>query len=118
MIVNLLTLPVSQAHTVRQQTHHDSADTLSVVFTPEAKIHYRSTWISVIVCMVFTSVASLILRLILKRENKKRDQMYGPVVEPGLVPSSSSALADKGIEREEAFEDLTDFEQTSFRYSL
>jgi hypothetical protein len=91
---------------------------LQVVFTPEAKIHYRSTWISVIVCMVFTSIAALVLRVILIRENKRRDEKYGPVIEPSLIPSSTSALADKSLDREEAFEDLTDHEQTSFRYSL
>lgn len=82
--------------------------------------------------MVFTSVASLVLRFILARENKRRDDFYGPVPPPSLLAASSSP-SQKSLEAAatgpeavlglgptgDAFEDLTDFQQQkAFRYSL
>ncbi|KAF8990131.1 MFS general substrate transporter [Hymenopellis radicata] len=39
-----------------------------IVLTPEAPIHYRSTWIAIIVSMCFVCAASLLLRFILVSE--------------------------------------------------
>jgi hypothetical protein len=69
----------------------------------------------------------------LDRENKRRDALYGPVVldkeAPGPVtldhktgpPGIAAPVVEKAQEDEAssiAFADLTDKEQTSFRYSL
>lgn len=42
--------------------------------TKEAPVKYRTTWISVIVVMVFTILAALALRLAWARENARRDK--------------------------------------------
>lgn len=49
-------------------------------------------------------VLSFVLRGVLVRRNRKRDELYGPVPEGGDVVG-------------EAMRDLTDFENARFRYS-
>ena len=83
--------------------------------------------------MVFVSCASLVLRYMLDRENKRRDTLYGPVLLDKEVigpvtldrkggPAGDAAPVVEKAQGDEAssiaFADLTDKEQTSFRYSL
>lgn len=80
-----------------------------LVFSPEVKIKYRSTWISLIICMAVTSVLSLLLRIVLARENKRRDSLFG---------SGESKEAINVVEQRQEEMDMTDKENTAFRYSL
>lgn len=82
-----------------------------LVFTPERPIKYRSTWISLIICMAVTSVLSLILRLVLIRENKRRDAQFGS-------GGGESKEAINVVEKRVQELDLTDGENKAFRYSL
>ncbi|GAA6015957.1 hypothetical protein JCM11491_007125 [Sporobolomyces phaffii] len=92
------------------------------VFTSERPEKYKSTWIAIIVAMGVTIVLSLVLRVLLVRENRARDAEVEH--ERGQKPSGS----DKGKELETDGEseveerverdDLTDFENSRFRYSL
>lgn len=92
----------------------DGFATSYVVLTPEKPIKYRSTWIALIVCMAFTSVVSILLRLLLARENRRRDAQFGaaPMDERG-----SSETVDEMLDKQQAL-DLTDGENKAFRYSL
>jgi hypothetical protein len=80
-----------------------------LVFTPERAIKYRSTWISLIICMIVTSLLSLVLRFILERENARRDAA-------ARGESKEEAINDL-LERQEEM-DMTDGENKEFRYSL
>lgn len=51
-------------------------------------------------CFVVCCLCSILLRFLLSRENRKRDEQYGP------------------IEFSQALDDLTDKENKSFRYHL
>ncbi|KAF8913623.1 major facilitator superfamily domain-containing protein [Mucidula mucida] len=94
-----------------------------IILTPEAPIHYRSTWIAIIVSMCFVSAASLLLRFIMISDNKKRDKLADM---EGYSPESSVKGDDTNIKVEElqhsnlesVVEDLTDFQQKNFRYAL
>lgn len=102
----------------------------SLFCSPEKAIHYRSTWIAVIVSMVFVSCASLLLRYIMIRENGKRDALLKVDAAAAVPPSRdqpevSKAKSLEGLHVPEvtdpnlyAFADLTDKEQPGFRYSL
>ncbi|KAK0195047.1 major facilitator superfamily domain-containing protein [Armillaria mellea] len=89
-----------------------------LVLTPEAHIHYKSTWIAIIVCMCFVSVASLVLRYVLNTDNRRREVL--------LASSASQKGDDEALKAEDQeekgdkfmFEDLTDFQQKDFRYVL
>lgn len=113
--------------------YRSPADCLSLVFAQEKPIKYRSTWISVIVGMVFASSASLLLRSMYVRENRRRDALGASAA---LLPSSqiSSGQAsgtqtpmgdEKAIydghagpmEETDRFEDKTDRERLRFRYT-
>ncbi|KAK6910483.1 hypothetical protein I204_03481 [Kwoniella mangroviensis CBS 8886] len=105
----------------------------SLVFTQEKPIKYRSTWISVIVAMVFASCASLLLRYIYIKENKRRDALLDS------SPSSSSRCDEPQSSQNDAndrekfegtaidgvpglgdgmvYEDKTDKERMEFRYT-
>ncbi|WVQ84269.1 hypothetical protein IAT38_006421 [Cryptococcus sp. DSM 104549] len=93
-----------------------------LVFTQEKAIKYRSTWIAVIVCMVFASAASLVLRYLYVAENKKRDAL-GPV---GAGAGEKVAVdEEKALEAESTQSvekggavDLSDKERPEFRYTL
>ncbi|KAI5477384.1 hypothetical protein MNV49_006451 [Pseudohyphozyma bogoriensis] len=78
-----------------------------LVFTPEKAIHYRSTWISIIVCMCVTSALSILLRFVLQRENARRDAL-------GLADDEDEAALGEKSERE----DWSDGENLRFRYRL
>ncbi|KAG8932679.1 hypothetical protein FRC02_000782 [Tulasnella sp. 418] len=97
-----------------------------LVNTTERAIHFRTTWISIIVAMVFSIICSLLLRAIMQMENVKRDRDTAP------TSNQSTEQAEKAEHRggfqgdshqtaEEgrlAFKDLTDGENSAFRYSL
>ncbi|WVR03089.1 hypothetical protein IAU60_000078 [Kwoniella sp. DSM 27419] len=105
-----------------------------LVFNQEAHIKYRSTWISVIVAMVFASSASILLRYLYKRENARRDAL--PAAESlarGEPPAETQfeqeagGVAEKAprhgwngpvVRDERAYQDLTDRERPAFRYTL
>ncbi|THG96701.1 hypothetical protein EW026_g5177 [Hermanssonia centrifuga] len=95
-----------------------------LVDVKQAPLKYRTTWISTIVVMVFTIVSALLLRLILARENARRDKdaLASP---PTPTEGSSEKIHDVMGTRIKSFEgimhvdrDLTDWEDRSFRYSL
>lgn len=77
-----------------------------LVFTPEKKIKYRSTWIAIIVCMVVTSIISLGLRVLLQRENTRRDAR-------GEGEKDAINVQERQEENDE-----TDGQNLQFRYSL
>ncbi|KAK0240682.1 major facilitator superfamily domain-containing protein [Armillaria nabsnona] len=94
-----------------------------IVLTPEVHIHYKSTWIAIIVCMCFVSVASLVLRYILNAENKRRDDLLASSAHISSASQKGDDEASKVEDQDEkgdkfAFEDLTDFQQKDFRYVL
>lgn len=86
------------------------------VFTTERAEKYRSTWIAIVVSMGVTMVLSLVLRVLLAKENRDRDEEQRRERE-GREKDKGS---DGGEEEEERVEreDLTDFENRNFRYSL
>lgn len=78
-------------------------------------MHYRSTWIALLVCMGVTSVLALVLRFVLARENKKRNEAEaGTESEAG---ESKEDLRGDVYDRQEAA-DMTDGQNKRFRYSL
>lgn len=90
------------------------------MFAEEKRIKYRSTWITVLVGMVFTIFASLALRYFFIRENARRDRLSGtqePTVE-GEKDGAGEAYALPESERVGGYEDKTDKERPEFRYTL
>ncbi|GAA5915708.1 uncharacterized protein JCM6883_000613 [Sporobolomyces salmoneus] len=89
------------------------------VFTEERPIKYQSTWVAIVVSMGVTMALSLVLRGILVKENKARDaeaerervKKEKEVIEDG---ESTKESLEATVERE----DLTDWENRKFRYSL
>lgn len=94
----------------------------------QAPLKYRTTWIATIIVMIFTIVASLLLRVLWARENARRDK-DALVLSPQL--GTSSPRREKQIDRVDSASeasmlegvmhvdrDLTDWEDKSFRYSL
>ncbi|OCF34903.1 allantoate permease [Kwoniella heveanensis BCC8398] len=101
-----------------------------LVFSQEKPIKYRSTWIAVIVCMVFASAASIVLRYLYTAENKRRDKLAATTV-PEAKPIQQlqqqgdiEKLAEEGhtdvpvVESVAAYQDRTDKERLEFRYTL
>lgn len=80
------------------------------VKTEEAASKYRSTWITVIVCMVAASAAMLILRVLLQRENRLR----------GVAAANTIAITDgdQVVMELDEYADLTDKQLPEFRYTL
>lgn len=91
-----------------------------LVFAQEAKIKYRSTWISVIVGMVFASLASIVLRFAYVYENKRRDRLAQATSEARPVAEDEKSSTDglPPIDSVAAFEDKTDKQRPEFRYTL
>ncbi|GAA5825921.1 hypothetical protein JCM10212_004568, partial [Sporobolomyces blumeae] len=71
------------------------------VITAERDVKYRSTWISVIVSMGVTMLLSLVLRWMLARENRRRDDKYGKA---DLVVGSGGS--DRTLDDDERPEDV------------
>ena len=107
------------------------------VNTDEAPVKYRTTWISIIVVMCFTVVAAAFMGIMLARENTRRDRLTPSISRPApSTPQPSSHTSEKHDEAEKYAEagisgsngsveglmhvdrDLTDWEDTSFRYLL
>lgn len=98
-----------------------------VVDLKQAPLKYRTTWIATIIVMIFTILASLLLRVVWARENARRDKdalvspprlsMSTPQREKiDRVDSGSEASILEGVMHIDR--DLTDWEDRSFRYSL
>jgi len=116
------------------------------VIASEAKKKYPSTWITVIVAMGVSSIASLVLRFLLVRENKRRDALEAqnssvegsPTLNQagGVAPAykvnsrqhEQEKSAALGLEVDvdaqappiniDEYADLTDKQIPEFRYSL
>ena len=96
----------------------------------QAPLKYRTTWIATIVVMVFTIIASLVLRVVWARENARRDKDAMASSIPGRPESSfdeikEEVLGSKAGSQSSILEgmmqvdrDLTDWEDKTFRYSL
>ncbi|KAI0083981.1 MFS general substrate transporter [Irpex rosettiformis] len=104
-----------------------------LINTKEVNVKYRSIWIAIIVVMSFTMVSAVVLRILLARENARRDKNALATRPPVTVPSelvspvSEKASVTESAEKPESagFEgimyvdkDLTDWEDKSFRYTL
>ena len=107
----------------------------SLVFANEVTVKYRSTWISVIVGMVFASSASLLLRWSFVRENRRRDSLTTsvrhclPLVRsdeqtPRAMPAvdTEKLVSERHVTAPlttiDEYQDLTDKHRPEFRYSL
>lgn len=87
---------------------------------------YRSTWIAVLVGMVFTILATLYLRFWYIRENRRRDGLaeearrsaqshVGSQDKLDTVPAGGQGEGDI-VEKLADYRDLTDKERRDFRY--
>jgi flagellar biosynthesis/type III secretory pathway M-ring protein FliF/YscJ len=94
------------------------------VVAAEQPVKYRSAWITVIIGMAFTSVASLVLRWMYIRENKRRDLLEAENARAGMSREGASEgkeeeAVNDGTEEIEGRTDYdyTDKERLQFRYS-
>ncbi|KAI0818858.1 MFS general substrate transporter [Irpex lacteus] len=104
-----------------------------LINTKEVDVKYRTIWIGIITVMAFTMVSSLVLRILLARENARRDKdalassaaMASPRELP--IPVSEKASEVESSEKSDSAsyegimhldKDLTDWEDKTFRYSL
>lgn len=92
-----------------------------LVFAQEAKIKYRSTWIAVIVGMVFASLASVGLRFAYIYENKKRSELQDSTLH--MQPQTGRDVKERDVapaaeDDWSAYEDKTDKQREEFRYTL
>ncbi|KAK4330274.1 Major facilitator superfamily domain-containing protein [Rhodotorula toruloides] len=92
------------------------------VFISEKSVKFRSTWIALYVSLGVVMLLSLLLRFILARENRLRQSTTSSAPtssDPEKVDDScaSSVVSDEEQERIER-EDLTDWENKRFRYTL
>ncbi|KUL86839.1 hypothetical protein ZTR_05338 [Talaromyces verruculosus] len=71
---------------------------------PEAKKHYPTCFLAMIVTAVVAICGAALLRVYFVLENKRRDREYGPV--------------DRTVAMQQGFEDKTDRENEQFRYAL
>ncbi|CAE6472124.1 unnamed protein product [Rhizoctonia solani] len=81
--------------------------------------HYPKAWISIIVVMVFSSIASLVLRAMYIAENKKRDSITRPEVKYSGYNDEKHDERERQNDREAegaAWSDLTDKQNPYFRY--
>ncbi|KAI0685496.1 MFS general substrate transporter [Cytidiella melzeri] len=88
----------------------------------QADLKYRTTWIAIIVVMSLTMLASCVLRVMLSRENARRDRTSQGALNTAYDTEKAS---DIDVNEDGSFEgimhvdkDLTDWEDASFRYSL
>ncbi|KAJ1713527.1 pantothenate transporter [Aspergillus flavus] len=72
---------------------------------------YKSGFIAMMVCLAAATVLILVLGLSWRMENSRRDRVYGPAT---LAPTNSPKEPAQGIAV--AREDLTDVQNTAFRY--
>jgi mannitol-specific phosphotransferase system IIBC component len=96
------------------------------VFTDEKLLKYKSTWISILVAMGVTILLSLWLRFILIKENRKRDKEEREQRRESVMVENKDQIEkgddlvqdDEELEEKIEREDLTDWENKKFRYSL
>lgn len=97
------------------------------VKSQELHVKYRSTWITVIVAMAVTSIASIILRFVLISMNKKRDTVTAPDTPTTTADDDEKTIAPPAradgehvlvIEKLDDYVDLTDKQLPAFRYTL
>lgn len=86
------------------------------VNTDEAPVKYQTTWISIVVVMVFTMVAALALRFILARKNTTRNTLVGTSTQEHVANEKDEDGKRGQLRREE--EELTDGKDMRFRYTL
>ncbi|OWZ72323.1 hypothetical protein AYX14_02292 [Cryptococcus neoformans] len=96
-----------------------------LVFAKEATIKYRSTWISVIVGMAFASAASLVLRWLYVRENRKRDkeELAGEQSGVSTEPDEEKGALRRSVDSLDGLAtlivpDKSDKKTPGFRYTL
>ncbi|BGP49813.1 hypothetical protein JCM10450v2_005718 [Rhodotorula kratochvilovae] len=99
------------------------------VFVSEKDVKYRSTWIALFASLGVVCLASLLLRILLARENRRREALFPSSSSSSGAGTDSekhapSTLATSDEEREKEVErvereDLTDWENERwFRYTL
>ena len=94
----------------------------------QAPEKYRTTWIAVIVVMVFTILAALVLRVLWARENARRNKdalaSTVPAARPESVWAKEGGGGSQGSQTSvldgvmQVDRDLTDWDDRTFRYSL
>ncbi|EKM54882.1 uncharacterized protein PHACADRAFT_96377 [Phanerochaete carnosa HHB-10118-sp] len=101
-----------------------------LVNVKQAPQKYRTTWIAIIVVMVFTIVAALVLRVAWAHENARRDKDALVRTLSGRPEGSSEKIREADLGSSSGSQtsvvegimhvdrDLTDWEDRSFRYSL
>lgn len=101
------------------------SDMGSLVFNEELAVKYRSTWISVIVGMAFTILATLFLRFWYIRENRRRDELAERARQSGQssrvgsqekLNDHSGSVDGRIVEKLAEYRDLTDKQRPDFRY--
>ncbi|KAI0684268.1 MFS general substrate transporter [Cytidiella melzeri] len=96
-----------------------------IVNQDQAGLKYRTTWIVIITVMVLTIISSFVLRILLSRENARRDRdalaLHAEVSE-NVTHEKGSDIDVNGDDSLEGImhidKDLTDWEDQSFRYTL
>lgn len=68
------------------------------MLTPEAPVHYRTTWITLICSMSIVIAMSLALRTYFIWENKRRDRLYGSVIEPSAGEAGKAVEGEKTLD--------------------
>lgn len=94
------------------------------VLTPEAPVHYRTTWITLICSMSIVVVMSFGLRAYFIWENKRRDRLYGPAFGTPASEQGKSTEGEKTLDSDTTGVPVTlerrfdsDRQNKSFRYS-
>jgi Major Facilitator Superfamily len=88
-----------------------------ILISKEKKDHYPTTFQIVIGCMCATMALAIIQALYLANENRKRDRLYGRSVNSTNTSDEKEAQL-KAAQLEETFNhDLTDRQNTNFRYT-
>ena len=96
------------------------------VIASEKNVKYRSAWITLLVATAFTTIASLVLRWMYRKENKKRGECLVTLTEVSKDSSPHTPHGDGEKEAEsesgkgdfDKKKDLTDWENKAFRYTL
>ena len=71
---------------------------MTQVNVKQAPLRYRTTWITTIIVMVFTIIASLVLWVVWTRENARRDKDAMASSIPGRPESSFDEIEEEEAE--------------------
>jgi hypothetical protein len=84
------------------------------VDTKEAPVKYRTTWLAIVICMLFTIAAAGVLRLLMARANARMDAAAAArgALDEGVPEKGAARVGDVIQEEQEDREDLR------FRYTL